>query len=164
MKTSAILGIGGAALIAILGYLLFANTQTSVTTENTEETTSGMRAEENAVVVMEQKPGSNITASSVFLASPGFLVIHEDVGGAPGAILGASALLQAGESTSVDVVLNRATRDHERLHAMLHSDVDGSGSFAASTDTPVQSSLGGPISGWFEVSLSASENPPAVSI
>lgn len=64
----------------------------------------------------------------------------------------------------VSVTLNRATRDGERLHAMLHSDVDADGSFVASTDTPVQSSLGGPISGWFDISTGASETLHEVSI
>lgn len=160
MKTSTAIGIGAVIIIAILAYLLFANTPTSAP----EDTSSAMLAEENAVVVVEQRPGSTATASAVVLASPGFLVIHEDNNGAPGAILGASTVLSAGESKNVEVTLSRATRDGERLHAMLHSDADANGTFNASADTPVQSTLGGPISGWFEVSSSADTVLPEVSI
>lgn len=153
---------GAVIVLALIGYYLYSNTQPS-STENTD-TSSTMLAEESAVVAMEQKPGTSVTASLIVLKSPGFLVIHEDNNGAPGAILGASALLQAGESKNVDVTLSRAARDGERLHAMLHADADANGTFSASSDTPVLSSLGGPISGWFEISSSASEQLPEVTI
>jgi len=122
--------------------------------------TSGMRAEENAVVVPEQRPGNTVVGSMVYLAALGYLVIHEDKNGEPGAILGTSALLQAGENTNIPVTLSRASRDGETLHAMLHTDADANSSFDASIDIPVQSRLGGPIHGWFEITSSAGENVP----
>ena len=131
--------------------------------EEDTNTVSGMLAEENAVVVMEQKPGNTVLGSMVYLAAPGFLVIHEDTNGQPGAILGASTLLQAGESSNITVSLSRATQDGERLHAMLHADTDGNGTFSAS-DVPVQSRLGGPLEGWFEITSSASLEPAPASI
>ncbi len=163
MKTSTILGIGAVIIIAGAAYVLSGPSTPNADTGG-EDNTSMMRAEENAIVVMEQRPGSSIIASSVFLASPGFVVIHEDSSGAPGAIIGASSILQAGESRNVNVVLSRASRDEERLHVMLHKDADSSGSFAASIDTPVQSRLGGPISGWFDISSDASLELPEVAI
>jgi len=140
-------------------YAFTANDQTpSMAEEENTSTVSGMRAEENVVVVMEQQPGNTIVGS-VVLEVPGFLVIHEDNNG-PGAILGASTLLQAGESTNVQVALSRASRDGETLHAMLHIDADANGAFDAAVDTPVQSRLGGPLGGWFEISSEASLNVP----
>jgi hypothetical protein len=118
-----------------------------------------MRAEENMVVVTEQRPGNIVTASTVFLAAPGFVVVHEDIDGAPGAIIGSSAFLAAGESNNIKVMLSRVTQDGDKLHAMLHADTDANGSFS-SADMPVQSRLGGPLEGWFEISSSASENIP----
>jgi len=152
----------GVLVLGALGigvYAFTANDPTpSITEEENTSTVSGMRAEENMVVVVEQQPGNTIVGS-VVLEAPGFLVIHEDDNG-PGVILGASTLLQAGESTNVQVPLSRASRDGETLHAMLHSDVDGDGSFDATVDTPVQSRLGGPLGGWFEISSEASLNIP----
>lgn len=121
---------------------------------------SGIPAEENMVVVSEQKPGASIRGSLIVLAAPGYLVIHEDNNGEPGAILGASALLPAGENSNVTVTLSRATRDGETLHAMLHFEKGGNTAFSAAEDTPVPSRLGGPISGWFEVSSEASIDIP----
>ncbi|OGG59787.1 hypothetical protein A2765_04335 [Candidatus Kaiserbacteria bacterium RIFCSPHIGHO2_01_FULL_56_24] len=116
---------------------------------------SGMHAEENMMIVSEQKPGASIRGSLIVLAAPGYLVIHEDKDGAPGVILGASALLPAGENSNVPVTLSRASRDGETLHAMLHFEKGGNTVFSAAEDTPVPSRLGGPISGWFEVSSEA---------
>lgn len=129
-------------------------------TDQMPDTSSGMRAEENMVVVNEQKPSKTITGSIVNVAAPGFLVIHEDTAGNPGTILGASALLQTGESTNIPVTLSRATKDGEKLHAMLHSDVDANGKFDAAIDSPVMSSMGGPLEGWFEINADAQENTP----
>ncbi len=124
------------------------------------EPSSAMRAEENMIVIMEQRPGNTVTASQIHLAATGFVVIHEDTNGAPGAIIGSSSLLQAGDSSQVAITLSRSTKDGEKLHAMLHSDSDGNGTFSATADQPVQSRLGGPIEGWFDISTQASENTP----
>jgi hypothetical protein len=129
---------------------------------NSEEVadSSMTRAEDNAVVVNEQRPGNTVIGSLVYLDSPGFLVIHEAGDGEPGAILGASAALPAGESTEVVVNLSRASRERETLYAMLHFDTDGNGRFEASKDAPVPSQLGGPIYGWFDISSSADVGVP----
>lgn len=118
---------------------------------------SSMLAEENAVMVSDQRPGTTVTGT-VVLASPGYLVIHEDNAGQPGAALGASALLQAGQNSGLKVTLSRAMKEGETLHAMLHTD-DGDRVFSAALDTLVQSRLGGPIHGTFEVSANASPEP-----
>ncbi len=125
---------------------------------------AAMRVEENMIVVFEQRPGSTVTASQVHMAAPGFVVIHEDNVGEPGTILGASALLQAGDSSNVRVTLSRAAREGEKLHAMLHVDANNNGKFDAASDTSVQSRLGGPISGWFDISSDASIETPIITI
>ena len=159
MKYFVALLVIGALSAGIYIYTAGSPAPESVMEEDTNMV-SGMRAEENAVVVMEQKPGNTVLGSMVYLAAPGYLVIHEDKNGEPGAILGTSALLQAGENTNIPVTLSRASRDGETLHAMLHTDADSNGSFDASIDPPVQSRLGGPIHGWFEITSSAGENVP----
>lgn len=124
-----------------------------------DDTSSSMLAEDNAVIVSDQRPGTSVVGTAV-LAAPGFLVIHEDTAGQPGAVLGASALLSAGESRGINIKLSRPMKDGETLHAMLHTDVDQNGTFNASTDTLVQSRLGGPIHGTFQVSSKANPDAP----
>lgn len=118
---------------------------------------SGMRVEENAVLATEQKPDADIRVAEVYLAAPGYVVIHEDRSGEPGAILGASALLGSGQTVDVVVRISRAARDGERLHAMLHAESNGNTAFDAEFDRPVESRLGGPLGGWFDVSADANE-------
>lgn len=152
-------------IIAVLGGGYYAYTsreegeysESAAETEDTgTNTVSGMRAEENAVIVAEQRPGSTVMVAQVYLAAPGYVVIHEDAQGSAGAILGSSALLKAGENRDIAVTLNRPSKDGEKLWAMLHAEKDGNTSFSAVSDTPVESRLGGPISGWFDISATAS--------
>lgn len=121
-------------------------------------TVNGMRVEENAVVTTEQRPGNTVKVAQVYLAAPGYVAIHEDDNGEAGAMLGTSALLQAGENNNVSVTLARATEDGEKLWSMLHFETNNNTSFQESADAPVQSILGGPISGWFEINADAEEN------
>lgn len=162
-KTIGILLIAAILLIGA-GYYIFPTT-TSKPQENSlkediqNSETSAMRVEENAVVAPEQRPGNSVLVSLAALSSVGFVVIHEDKDGKPGTILGASSVLQAGENSEVRINLSRASKDGEKLHAMLHSDTNGDGVFTE-TDQPVQSKLGGPIEGWFQISSEAGEYTP----
>lgn len=121
-------------------------------------TLGGMRVEENAVVVMEQRPARTVKVAQVFLAAPGYAVIHEDNDGEAGVIIGASALLKAGENNNVTVTLMRPTEDGEKLWSMLHTETDGNTTFDATVDVPVESNRGGPIFGWFDINANAEEN------
>jgi len=158
MNTKYIIALVAVVAVAAGAFLYY--TPDNEPTDNSAGTTtsSGMRAEENAVVVNEQKPGNTVTGSVVYLSAPGFLVIHETFAGNAGAIIGASAPLPSGENKNVKVNLARASKDGEKLIAMLHNDVDGNGKFDAAIDTPVQSTLGGAISGSFDVSVDAQVN------
>lgn len=148
-------------LIGIGGYFFLYSPEQTASRSGIEEmnTSSSLRAEENMVVVMEQRPGTTVTGM-VHLAAPGYLVVHADANGAPGAILGASRLLPAGDSSNVQVTLSRAMKEGETHHAMLHFERGENTTFSAAEDTPVPSALGGPISGWFEVSNDATVDVP----
>lgn len=96
----------------------------------------------NAIYVAEQTPGRSVLVSVVYLEKSGFVVIHEDISGAPGKILGVSSLVPAGEMENLmPITLSRATRDGETIYAMLHVD-NGDGKFDATNDQPVLDSVG----------------------
>ena len=137
------------------------NSTVTVEEENADlstNTVNGMRVEENAVVATEQRPARTVKVAQVYLAAPGYVVIHEDTDEEVGAILGSSDLLKAGENNNVVVTLNRSTKDGEKLWSMLHSEANSNTTFDLSVDTPVESNLGGPVSGWFEINATAEEN------
>lgn len=155
------------ALVVIGGGVYFYVSNQNTGTASTDDmngtdhsSMSGMRVEDSAVMVSDQRLGSSISGATIFLAAPGYLVIHADNNGQAGAVLGSSVLLQAGENAGVKVTLTRTTKDGEMLYAMLHNDTDGNGSFDPAKDLPVQSKLGGPIGGMFSVSSDVSENVP----
>jgi len=148
--------LGALAFVALIGgaaFYLVSRTQFGGRDLTPRGHTSGMLAEDNAIVAEEQRPGSSVTIAQVHLVGPGYVVVHEQ----SGAILGSSALLPAGNSNDVQVAVIRPTTDGETLDAMLHFERNGDSTFQNSADPPIESRLGGPIVGTFTISSSAPE-------
>ena len=159
MKTSTVIAVVAVVIVAVVAGIYF-TIPGAEQGNTTPPTSSGMLAEENAIIILDQKPGTEITASLVQLAGPGYLVIHEASNGQPGATLGSSALLGVGENTNVSITLSRPMRDGEIFIAMLHAEADGNGAFDIATDPPIASRLGGPINAGFVVSADANVASP----
>jgi predicted lipoprotein with Yx(FWY)xxD motif len=85
--------------------------------------------------------GTEIVVASVELASPGFIGVHADADGSPGAIIGHSELLPEGASTDVVVVLDVALEASTTVWPMVHIDMNGNGIYefdpASGTTTDV---------------------------
>ncbi|MCH7952057.1 hypothetical protein IH980_04955 [Patescibacteria group bacterium] len=92
--------------------------------------------EDSEVEISDTTLGDTVIATRVLLSVPGYVVIHEDADGKPGAIIGASDLLPKGESEGMVVELDRPTEEGEVLYAMLHFD-DGDLEFDAASDDPI---------------------------
>ena len=92
----------------------------------------------------------------------GFVVIHADQNGQPGARLGAAAV-PAGASAQVRVELNRVAVDGERLHAMLYVDEPADGRFtfdgANGQDPPARTASGDLVTDAFTVTVTATFSP-----
>ena len=116
----------------------------------------------NAIYVSSVKPATNIKVGFAVLAGGGYVVIHEDSKGSPGAIIGSSDRLSPGENRGFDIALSRESVDGETFHAMLHSD-NGDGIFNAVDDFPVKDSQGNIILMKFQISNRA-EEPEAISL
>ncbi len=76
-----------------------------------------------SVTVEDQVPSplNTVVVAEVVSVGPGFIVIHEDDGGAPGAVIGNTAV-NDGSNADVSVTLDRDTVPGELLFAMLHVD------------------------------------------
>jgi hypothetical protein len=94
----------------------------------------------NAVAVSDQPPGSMVTVASATFSQNGWVVIHEERDGAPGAILGARRF-DGGENQSGTVELLRPTQEGRVYFAMLHAD-DGDRSFDHAKDLPLKDPQG----------------------
>jgi hypothetical protein len=82
-------------------------------------------------------PIDEVVVDEVISDGPGWVVIHEDDDGSPGAVIG-NAAVSDGTSTDVSVTLDRDAEDGETLYAMLHDDSpeDGEYSFDPSASEP----------------------------
>ena len=93
---------------------------------------------EDSIFVANQKPGRFVNVGRAALSKKGFVAIHQEEAGAPGAIIGFGSLLNMGESKNVSVTLTRKSVAGENLYAMIHWD-NSNGTFnpaedAAATD------------------------------
>jgi hypothetical protein len=76
-----------------------------------------------------QAPADNtLTFSEVVADAPGFLVIHDDNGGAPGPVLGV-VRVQAGVNMNVVVTLDQGTPSTTTVFPMLHYDTNLNGQY-----------------------------------
>lgn len=93
----------------------------------------------DAVVVSDQSSdGSTVVVDSVTAAAPGWIVIHLDNNGAPGPVIGQSAV-EAGDNLAVEVALDPALDSETALWAMLHVDEGVAGEYEfPGPDVPVQ--------------------------
>lgn len=103
---------------------------------NDKKTSSNLRLGMNTIYVSDQIPGKKIVVSFAALEAKGFVVIYEEKSGSPGAIIGQSGLLSAGDNQNISIPILRSSQDSETLFAMLHQD-DGDGIFNYAKDRPI---------------------------
>lgn len=101
-----------------------------------------------------------LVVPEVEAAVDGFVVIHEDAAGSPGAEIGV-APVSATTNTDVTVELTRPVTDGETLHAMLHEDVGVIGTYEEGTDPPA-TMMGADVSESFTATVPA--GTPAIEV
>ncbi len=143
-------------ILIVLGYYLFKGSNSAPTTETpvtTEPTTTEM-SEVNRIVVSDQYPGNVVYISSVQLANAGWVEIHKDNKGTPGAIIG-SMYFNKGINPG-KITLTEKTVDGGIYYAMLHSD-DGDKKFDTTKDVPLKDSKGNVIMKLFHATTNVTE-------
>jgi hypothetical protein len=123
-KRSALLLVGVSLVAA--GCTNGASDETTTTLDD-----GGVPATAPASVTVEDQmsDGTTIVVKSVELPSAGFIAVHADNGGSPGAVIGHSALLPAGTSNDVEVTLDAALEGTSVVWPMAHIDMDGDGGY-----------------------------------
>ena len=74
---------------------------------------------------------------AVTLAAPGFVTIHEVLGGAPATIIGTSVYLAAGDYPDLKLSLSTPMKPDYQYIGLLHAD-NGDHAFAVADDMPVK--------------------------
>ncbi len=110
-------------VIAVVGYLIFRSDGIGI---------PGTAL--YAVTASSQLAGDDVVIENARLTDAGYVVIHDDSAGTPGAIIGVSDAI-VGEYENLVVSLNRASVEGETLYAMVHMD-NGDGEFNAADDEP----------------------------
>ena len=108
--------------------------ETTETTEEMaedEETGDGDVAMSPATLDLEDQSGDGTTVvvAGVSLPSDGFIAIHADADGSPGPVVGHSELLEAGDSSDVEVTLDEPLTESATLWPMAHIDTNGNGTY-----------------------------------
>lgn len=108
-----------------------------------EPSSKGASASVGIIQVEDQLAGRSASVASVILEREGWVVIHEEKEGRPGAVLGA-AWLPAGSHENVEVNLLRGMEAGRRYYAMLHQEVNGDGNhvFDLDKDLPFEDAQG----------------------
>lgn len=142
--------------LIVLGIFLFGSKNPATTTDVTPVDDSGTvtPAAANRVVVADQFPGNVVYLSSVQLSNGGWVVIHKDNAGTPGAVLG-STWFDKGINPG-QVKLSASTVDGGTYYAMIHSD-DGDKKFDITKDLPLKDANGNVIMKMFKATSAAIE-------
>ena len=102
---------------------------------STEDTTTTVAAQApptgpSSVTFEDQdSDGTSIVVAAVTLPADGFIAVHADNNGSPGAVIGHSDLLSAGDSTDVTVTLDEPITESTTLWPMAHIDIDRDGQY-----------------------------------
>lgn len=124
-------------IAVIVGLFMINSTLKTKMTDNTSGDTTTQQEYTDAVSAPDQAGGVEVFIEDITLKNPGYVVIHREVDGTPGPIIGSSDLLPAGETKNLIVSLNESVKEGDVLFAMLHSD-NGDGTFEfPGPDAPV---------------------------
>lgn len=131
MKKDDIVG-GVLLLVAILGlgaFFLFAQNAPQLTYGPVEIAGSTIAAAASGDGEVE------VTAT---LVEPGFVTIHQSIGGAPGPIIGSSGYIESGTDVAMTLILSELMETGTTYVALLHVD-NGDKRFVTEDDMPVTS-------------------------
>lgn len=138
-------------VLIVIGVLVFGGKGTQEPTGETGTSTPGTATALNRIVMSDQYPGNVVFISSVQFDQPGWVVIHKDNNGKPGAVIGSTYFPKGINPGRVN--LSEPTIEGGVYYAMLHSD-DGDEKFDASKDLPLKDSAGREIMKIFRASAS----------
>ena len=88
-------------------------------------------------IAIEDQADLQTAHAAVTLAAPGFVTIHEVLGGAPATIIGTSVYLAAGDYPDLKISLSTPMKADYQYIGLLHAD-NGDHAFAVKDDMPVK--------------------------
>jgi len=139
-------------ILIIIGVLVFGGDKTTDTIiDDTSTSVPNSITGVNRIVMSDQYPGNIVYLSSVQFENGGWVVIHSDTAGKPGAIIG-QTYFEKGINPG-RITLTKATVEGGTYYAMLHSD-DGNKIFDPIKDLPLKDTNGSIIMKIFRAAAS----------
>lgn len=154
-STGLIIGIIVVVIIGIFVWRYFSS-KNAVNDQIGGEQNGQVSSLVDSIFMVNQKPGRFVNVGKAVLSKKGYVAIHQEESGKPGAVIGYSNLLNSGESMNLSVTLNRKSVAGENLYSMIHWD-NGNGTFNPSDDIPAVDKAGNVVAVKFMISVSASE-------
>ncbi|MDB5239035.1 MAG: hypothetical protein JWO00_370 [Candidatus Parcubacteria bacterium] len=142
-------------VLIVIGVMVFGNKGAKAPVDTSAPVTDTTGQGSNSIVMSDQYPGNVVYLSSVQLQKAGWVEIHKDNAGQPGAYIG-SAFVQSGINP-VKITLTEPVIDGGTYYAMLHSD-NGDQKFDATVDLPLKDASGNIIMRVFHGSVTAGNN------
>lgn len=150
-----IIGIIVVVIVGIFVWRYFSS-KTAPSEQVGEEQNGQVSSLTDSIFVVNQKPGRFVNVDRATLSKKGYVAIHKEEAGVPGAIIGFSNLLNPVESKNFSITLNRKSVAGENFYAMIHWDNDN-GTFNPAEDMPAKDKDGNIVMVKFMISASASE-------
>lgn len=169
--------IGGMGVVLLLSFAGCGTVHTSTSTVSTteqqgiavgepnpsapshgEQPAGKLRVRGDALFVAPQRPGDSIKVTMTFPSAPSFVVVYKDDNGEPGALLGVSDLLAAGDQGGTVVKLTSPVKQGDKLIAVLQRD-NGDGKFNAGADLAVKLPEGDIVMSSFGIDANATIDP-----
>lgn len=126
-------------LLIILGIYSFTKKPAETYNGDTKTNVNNTPAADYSLVVDDQFPGTVVYVSTASLKKAGYVVIHKETAGKPGAVIGSKAFSAGTNPGQVD--LSEATIEGMNYYAMIHED-NGDGKFDAATDMVAKDKTG----------------------
>ncbi|MBI5126680.1 MAG: hypothetical protein HZA80_02880 [Candidatus Taylorbacteria bacterium] len=142
--------------LIVLGVFVATRNDDTETTNDQQPAQPQIAQESNRLVVTDQFPGNIVYITTVQLAQDGFVVIHKDNAGAPGAVIGSVYFPKGIGPTKV--TLTEKTVDGGTYYAMLHSDSNADKQFSETTDATLKDTKGMVIMKSFKARLDLPED------
>jgi|GEM_PF-3255978 len=138
MKTAAII----IAIVVVAGAAIYLASRSGNNNSGSPDGSSSNVQDQisPAAGINTQGNDQGIMLQSVDMPEAGFLVVHTDNNGQPGAIVGVSPLLQSGNNTNVQIPANLMPGQQYIIEA--HADTNGNQTFDANADQPMKDSQG----------------------
>jgi hypothetical protein len=152
-----ILTIAVIVIILILGGYMYSvrNDSTEINEEEQIGSVDQNLTGSNRLVMSDQFPGNIVYVATVELAQDGFVVIHKNNAGKPGAVIGSEYFKRGNQPGSID--LTEKTVDGASYIAELHID-DGDGVFDAAKDLPAKDANGAVVMKLFRATTDLPED------